>query len=116
VRFPSDQNTTRWDVTKEGFMSFEVGATLPKEIIAQHWQGGYEHPHGAGRSVEGHLVGSLKLVIGKNRDEEDAIDLQALGQTVLRLGADDSSLPDAGRTVLTQARGQSDTSQARQLQ
>ena len=114
VRFPHEYNTTRWDITKEGMISFEVGSTLPQENIPL--AGGYEHPHGAGRSMEGHLVGSLKLVIGKNRDEEDAIDVQALGQTVLRLGADDSSLPDARRTVLTQTRGQGDTLQARHLQ
>jgi hypothetical protein len=113
VRFPYEQNTTRWDVTKEGFTSFEIGSTLPKENIPL--AGGYEHPHGAGRSLEGHLVGSLKLVVGKNRDEEDAIDLQALGQTVLRLGADDTSLPDAGRTVLTQIRSQGDKVQKRTL-
>lgn len=114
VRFPQEYNTTRWDITKEGLITFEIGASLPKENIPL--AGGYEHPHGAGRSMEGHLVGSLKLVVGKNRDEEDALDIQALGQTVLRLGADDSSLPDAGRTVLTQTRGQGDSLQARQLQ
>ena len=114
VRFPQEYNTTRWDITKEGLITFEVGATLPKENIPL--AGGYEHPHGAGRSLEGHLVGSLKLVVGKNRDEEDAIDIQALGQTVLRLGADDSGLPNARRTVLTQTRGQQDTLQARSLQ
>lgn len=113
VRFPYEQNTTRWDVTKEGFTLFEIGATLPKENIPL--SGGYEHPHGAGRSLEGHLVGSLKLVVGKNRDEEDAIDLQALGQTVLRLGADDTSLPDRGRTVLTQTRSKNDSVQKRTL-
>ena len=113
LRFPYEQNTTRFDVTKEGFTSFEIGSTLPKENIPL--AGGYEHPHGAGRSLEGHLVGSLKLVVGKNRDEEDAIDLQALGQTILRLGADDTSLPDRGRTVMTQTRSKSDAVQKRTL-
>lgn len=117
VRFPYDQNTTRFDVTKEGFTSFEIGATLPKENIPLNNSPNspYEHPHGAGRSLEGHLVGSLKLVIGKNRDEEDAIDLQALGQTVLRIGADDTTLPNRGRTVLTQIRSKADQPQARTL-
>ncbi|MGB7282011.1 MAG: hypothetical protein WBE13_07110, partial [Candidatus Acidiferrum sp.] len=78
--------------------------------------GGYEYPHGAGRSIEGHLVGSLKLVIGKNRDEEDALDTQILGQSVLRLGADDCSLPNAGRTVLTQNRTDNDAVEKRQIQ
>jgi len=64
----------------------EIGSTLPKENILKHWQGGYEHPHGAGRSLEAHLVGSAKIVIGKNRDEEDALDAQILGQSVIRLG------------------------------
>jgi hypothetical protein len=114
MRFPYEYNTTRWDVTKEGFMSFEIGATLPKENIK--WAGDYEHPHGAGRSLEGHLVGSLKMVIGKNRDEEDSIDIQALGQTILRLGADDASLPSDGREVSTQMRSQADAIQARTLQ
>jgi hypothetical protein len=113
IRFPYEYNTTRWDVTKEGFTSFEIGATMPKENIPL--AGGYEHPHGAGRSLEGHLVGSLKLVVGKNRDEEDAIDLQALGQSVIRLGADDTSLPDRGRTVLTQTRSKNDSVQQRTL-
>lgn len=117
VRFPHEGNTTRWDVTKEGFTSFEIGSTLPKEVLAAiPLAGAYEHPHGAGRSLEGHLVGSLKLVIGKNRDEEDAIDLQALGQTVLRLGADDASLPNVNRTVLTQNRGKNDAVLDRTLQ
>jgi len=114
TRFPHEGNTTRWDVTKEGMLSMEVGATLPRENIPL--AGGYEHPHGAGRSVEAHLVGSLKLVVGKNRDEEEAIDVQALGQTVLRLGADDTSLPNAGRSVMTQIRGQADAVSARSLQ
>jgi hypothetical protein len=113
LRFPYEYNTTRWDITKEGFTSFEIGATLPMEKIPL--AGGYEHPHGAGRSLEGHLVGSLKMVVGKNRDEEDAIDLQALGQTVLRLGADDTSLPDRGRSVLTQTRCKNDSVQKRTL-
>jgi hypothetical protein len=114
VRFPYEYNTTRWDVTKEGFVSFEIGATLPKESIPL--TGEYEHPHGAGRSVEAHLVGSLKMVIGKNRDEEDSIDLQTLGQSVFRFGADDASLPDSGRSVLTQNRGNKDLVQHRTLQ
>lgn len=114
VRFTHESNTTRWDITKEGFTSFEIGSTLPKENIPL--AGGYEHPHGAGRSLEGHFVGSVKLVLGKNRDEEDALDLQALGQTVIRLGADDTSLPNANRTVMTQMRGQSDVVATRSLQ
>ncbi len=114
MRFTHEANTTRWDVTKEGMMSFEIGSTMPKENIPL--AGGYEHPHGAGRSIEGHLVGSLKLVVGKNRDEEDAIDLQALGQSVIRLGADDASVPNAGRSVMTQVRGSSDAVQNRALQ
>ena len=124
VRFPNEYNTTRWDISKEGMLTFEIGSTMPKENIKFSGQvpgkigaeEGYEHPHGAGRSVEGHLVGSLKMVIGKNRDEEDAIDLQALGQTVLRLGCDDASLPDAGRSVQTQIRGSKDLVQKRSLQ
>jgi hypothetical protein len=116
VRFPSEYNTTRWDVSKEGMLTFEVGSTMPKENIQFLPVNAYEHPHGAGRSVEGHLVGSLKLVVGKNRDEEDAIDLQALGQSVLRFGCDDTSLPDAGRSVKTQIRGSKDASQQRTLQ
>jgi hypothetical protein len=114
IRFPQEYNSVRWDITKEGSLYFEIGATLPKENIPL--QGGYEHPHGAGRSMEGHLVGSLKLVVGKNRDEEDAIDLQALGQSVLRLGADDASLPNERRTLQTQIRGQKDALGNRTLQ
>jgi hypothetical protein len=117
VRFPYEYNTTRWDVTKEGFISLEVGSTLPAENIAEHWQSnGYEHPHGAGRSLEAHFVGSIKTVVGKNRDEEEAIDLQALGQVCLRIGADDGTLPDAGRQVLTQIRGDGDKVETRQAQ
>jgi hypothetical protein len=114
IRFPYEYNTTRLDVTKEGFVALEVGATLPKETIPL--AGGYEHPHGAGRSLEAHFVGSVKAVIGKNRDEEDAIDIQALGQAVIRLGADDTSLPNARRTVLTQIRGKGDAVEARKIQ
>ena len=115
IRFPYEYNTTRLDVTKEGFTSLEIGSTLPKENIPIDG-GSYEHPHGAGRSLEAHLVGSAKLVVGKNRDEEEAIDLQALGQTVIRLGADDTSLPDARRDVETQQRGQNDLVAKRTLQ
>lgn len=114
VRFPYEYNTTRWDVTKEGMLLFEIGSSIPKQN--NPFGTAYEYAHGSGRSVEGHLVGSLKLVVGKNRDEEDAIDLQALGQSVLRLGADDCSLPDASRTVLTQNRAQNDAVQKRSLQ
>ena len=116
VRFPNEYNTTRWDVSKEGMLTFEVGSTMPKEKIQFQPANAYEHPHGAGRSVEGHLVGSLKLVVGKNRDEEDSIDLQAIGQTVLRLGCDDATLPDSGRKVETQIRGSADAVQQRTLQ
>jgi len=116
VRFPHEYNTTRWDITKEGMLVFEIGSTVPKENIQFQPFKGYEHPHGAGRSIEGHLTGSLKLVVGKNRDEEDAIDLQAMGQTVLRLGCDDGSLPDAKRSVKTQIRGSNDLVQPRALQ
>jgi hypothetical protein len=114
LRFPHEYNTTRFDVTKEGMLLMEIGSTIPKEN--SKFAGGYEHPHGAGRSVEAHLVGSLKLVVGKNRDEEDAIDLQALGQSVLRFGADDSSLPNLGRNILAQNRAKADSLQKRELQ
>ena len=114
VRFPYEYNTTRWDVTKEGMLLFEIGAGIPVEN--NQFGNKYEYAHGPGRSMEGHLVGSLKLVVGKNRDEEDAIDLQALGQSVLRFGADDCSVPDANRTVLTQNRTQADAVQKRMLQ
>ena len=114
IRFPYEYNTTRLDVTKEGFTSFEIGSTLPKENIPL--AGNYEHPHGAGRSLEAHLVGSAKLVVGKNRDEEEALDVQALGQAVIRLGADDTGLPNARRTVQTQIRSKSDAPAARTLQ
>jgi hypothetical protein len=114
IRFPHEYGTTRLDVTKEGFTSMEIGSTIPKEN--NQFGGGYEHPHGAGRSLEAHFVGSVKAVIGKNRDEEEAIDLQALGQVVLRLGADDQELPDARRSVQTQIRSKADASAQRQLQ
>jgi|SRR5271166_1762153 len=118
-RFPHEYNTTRFDFTKEGMISFEIGSTMPKENTLFDNSGSgssYEHPHGAGRSLEGHLVGSAKLVIGKNRDEEDALDAQILGQSVLRLGADDTSLPDDRRMVTTQIRGSGDAVQKRMLQ
>jgi hypothetical protein len=114
VRFPHEGNTTRWDITKEGMLIFEIGSSLPGENI--DLAGDYEYPHGAGRSIEGNLVGSMKMVIGKNRDEEEALDLQALGQSVIRLGADDTGLPNLGRTVMTQIRGSSDAVQNRSLQ
>ena len=97
-------------------LTFEIGSTIPKENSQFQPLNGYEHPHGAGRSVEGHLVGSLKLVVGKNRDEEDSIDLQAMGQSVLRLGCDDATVPDSGRKVLTQNRQNNDAVQRRALQ
>ena len=117
MRFPAEYNMTRFDITKEGFTTFEIGSTLPKEINPFN-QGTYkyEHPHGAGRSAEGNLIGSLKLVVGKNRDEEDAIDLTALGQTVMRLGADDTSLPNANHECLAQQRLSQDRVVARTLQ
>src|SRR5271157_500490 len=114
ARFPYEYNTTRIDVTKEGFTSLEVGSTIPKEN--NMFGGGYEHPHGAGRSLEAHFVGSIKTVIGKNRDEEEALDLQALGQVVLRLGADDTGLPNARRIVETQIRSKGDALANRTVQ
>lgn len=114
IRFPYEYNTTRLDVTKEGFTSLEIGATLPKENIPL--AGNYEHPHGAGRSLEAHLVGSAKVVVGKNRDEEEALDVTALGQAVVRLGADDTGLPNARRTAMTQIRSQGDAVAPRTLQ
>jgi len=114
VRFPHEYNTTRWDITKEGFISAEIGATLPKENI--QFAGGYEHPHGAGRSLELHSVGSITTVIGKNRDEEESLDIATMGQVILRFGADDTALPDQRRTIMTQNRGMADTLQKRTLQ
>lgn len=116
IRFPYEQNTTRMNVTKEGLVQMEIGSTLPKENIPLQPKGGYEYPYGAGRSLEAHLVGSAKMVIGKNRDEEEALDAQILGQTVLRLGADDTSAPNARRTVQTQIRSKKDLLADRQLQ
>lgn len=116
IRFPYEQNTTRLNVTKEGLVQMEIGSTLPKENIPLLPKGGYEYPYGAGRSLEVHLVGSAKLVVGKNRDEEEALDAQVLGQVVLRLGADDTSLPNARRTVATQIRSQADHVQDRTMQ
>jgi hypothetical protein len=114
VRFPYEYNTSRFDMTKEGLLVAELGATLPKENSG--FAGTYEHPHGAGRSLEVHSVGSIKAVIGKNRDEEEALDIVALGQTVLRLGADDTSLPDARRDINTQIRQKGDAVASRDLQ
>lgn len=114
IRFPYEQNTTRLNVTKEGLVQMEIGSTLPKENIPL--QGNYEYPYGAGRSLEAHLVGSAKLVVGKNRDEEEALDAQVLGQVVLRLGADDTSLPNSRRNVGTQIRSQADSLHARAMQ
>lgn len=115
VRFTHEGNTTRWDVTKEGMLAVEIGSTLPKENIPLDGST-YEHPHGAGRSIEAHMVGSVKMVVGKNRDEEESFDVQGLGQMVLRLGADDTSLPNQRRSVMTQMRGKSDAVLDRSLQ
>jgi len=115
-KFPSEHNTTRFDITKEGFSTFEIGSTLPYEKNPFNLGTPYEHPHGAGRSLEGNLTGSLKLVVGKNRDEEESIDLTALGQTVMRLGSDDTSLPNDRHETLYQERGQSDKVVSRSLQ
>lgn len=115
LRFPAEYNGTRIDVTKEGLVLAEIGATIPKENIG--WDPGtYEHPHGAGRSLELHSVGSIKTVIGKNRDEEESLDLTTLGQVVMRLGSDDASLPNADRSVQMQVRGEGDAVGARKLQ
>ena len=114
MRFPLEYNTTRLEITKEGMVLLEIGATIPKENIP--WDAGkYEHPWGAGRSLEAHLVGSAKVVLGKNRDEEDSLDLTTLGQVVMRLGADDGSLPQVGRSVAAQNRGKADLISPREL-
>lgn len=115
MRFPSEYNTTRLEVSKEGLVYLELGSTIPKENISID-NSTYEHPHGAGRSLEMHSTGSAKVVIGKNRDEEESLDLTTMGQVVMRLGADDSSLPDERRLVLTQIRGQKDAVQKRTFQ
>jgi hypothetical protein len=115
LRFPYEYNTTRFEITKEGLINFEIGSTIPKEKIV--WDNPkYEHPHGAGRSMEGHFVGSVKLVVGKNRDEEESLDIQTTGGTVLRLGADDAALPEFRREVKTQIRSKKDMITDRKLQ
>ena len=121
IRFPYEQNTTRLNVTKEGLVQMEIGSTLPKENIPLQPLKGYEYPYGAGRSLEANLVGSAKMVIGKNRDEEEALDAQILGQTVLRLGADDTSAPnvkrnDGSNIHQTQIRSRKDLMGDRSLQ
>ena len=115
TRFPYDYNTTRWTISKEGQLQFEIGATLPRENIGLDGSA-YEHPYGAGRSIEGHMVGSTRLLLGKNRDEEDSLDQRTLGQVVLRLGADDGALPDAGRSPHVQSRQLGDAVAPRTLQ
>jgi len=114
VRFPYEQNTTRLNITKEGLTQLELGSTLPKENIPL--QDTYEYFYGAGRSLEAHVVGSAQIVVGKNRDEEESFDFTALGQVVLRLGADDTSAPNARRTVETQIRSKNDLLANRTLQ
>jgi hypothetical protein len=121
IRFPYEQNTTRVNVTKEGLVQMEVGSTLPKENIPLLPKNGYEYPYGAGRSLEANFVGSAQVVFGKNRDEEESLDLTAMGQVVLRLGADDTSAPnakrnDGSRIAQTQIRSQKDLLGNRQLQ
>lgn len=115
LRFPYEYNTTRFDISKEGHIQFEVGSTIPKENIS--WDGRtYEHPYGAGRSLDGHFLGSVRLAIGKNRDDEDSLDLTTLGGAVIRLGADDTSLPTTRRTINTQIRGKKDGVLPREIQ
>jgi hypothetical protein len=120
IRFPYEQNTTRLNVTKEGLVQMEVGSTLPKENIPLLPAKGYEYSYGAGRSLEANLIGSAQIVIGKNRSEEESLDLTALGQVVLRLGSDDTSLPNPnrndGRVLQTQIRSQKDMVGNRTLQ
>ena len=121
TRFPYDYNTTRFTLSKEGQVQFEIGATLPRENIGLDLDpvtglSGYEHPYGAGRSIEGHVVGSTRMLLGKNRDEEDSLDLRTIGQVVLRLGADDGALPDAGRSPHVQNRQLGDAMAPRSLQ
>lgn len=114
-RFNYEYNTTRLAVSKEGLVEFEIGATIPKENIPIN-DTQYEHPHGAGVSLAGHLVGSARLVIGKNRDQEESLDLTTIGQVVLRLGSDDCSLPTTRRDVQTQIRSKNDFVDERVLQ
>jgi hypothetical protein len=120
IRFPYEQNTTRVNVTKEGLVQMEIGSTLPKENIPLLPAKGYEYPFGAGRSLEANLVGSAQVVVGKNRSEEESLDLTALGQVVLRLGSDDTSIPNPtrndGRVTQTQIRSQKDMVSDRVLQ
>src|SRR5271156_4400565 len=120
IRFPYEQNTTRLNVTKEGLVQMEIGSTLPKENIPLQPTGGYEYPYGAGRSFEANFVGSAQMVVGKNRDEEESLDLTAPGQVVLRLGCDDASIPNPnrndGRVTQTQIRSQKDLVGNRMLQ
>lgn len=120
IRFPYEQNTTRVNVTKEGLVQMEVGSTLPKENIPLLPAKGYEYPFGAGRSLEANFVGSAQVVFGKNRDEEESLDVTALGQVVLRLGSDDTSIPNPtrndGRVTQTQIRSQKDLVSNRTLQ
>jgi hypothetical protein len=120
LRFPYEQNTTRVNITKEGLVQMEIGSTLPKENIPLLPAKGYEYPFGAGRSLEANLVGSAQIVVGKNRSEEESLDLTALGQVVLRLGSDDTSIPNPtrndGRMTQTQIRSQKDMVSDRVLQ
>jgi hypothetical protein len=120
IRFPYEQNTTRLNVTKEGLVQMEIGSTLPKENIPLMPTNGYEYSFGAGRSLEANIVGSAQVVFGKNRDEEESLDLTALGQVVLRLGSDDTSVPNPqrndGRVTQTQIRSRKDLVGNRTLQ
>ncbi|MFA5732778.1 MAG: hypothetical protein WC934_12345, partial [Acidithiobacillus sp.] len=78
---------TRMYIDKEGHCDLFVGATSYLSDCPFDPQ--IEHPLGAGRSMDVVLGGSLKMLIDKNRNEEESLILDTIGQVRFHLGKDD---------------------------
>ena len=92
-KMPNEFSLTRFYLAKEGNLSFFIGSTWDEEDIKDlglEPQTEFEHQLGAGRAIDGYLAGSLKLVIDKNKNEEESIILDTIGQVRFHFGKDDA--------------------------
>lgn len=98
-KMPFEYAQTRFYVNKEGYINFHVGSI--KQTGSVNLSGHSENRQiGAGRSIDGSIGGSVKLVIDKNVDKEESLDVTAIGKTFLRLGCDDGIASHKRRRVL----------------
>lgn len=97
-KMPYNYSQTRVYVSKEGHTHLHVGSTYDIEDCP--YDPPVEHPLGAGRSLEANFGGSIKMVIDKNKQREESLDLKTIGKVYFHFGKDDGVPSNVRRGLL----------------